>query len=227
MTFIFNVVIPVLAAIAIAVALFFVGRAFSQRAQGRNQPYGVGRQALRRSMQLDFIRGMAAALVGLLLFGVSSLSGVVESAVPHSPAPPTAVIEAAPEGDLSTPTSTATVAAPEPATPTPTITPTVVTPTMTPSPTPEPVPETAIVQSGVGVWLRAGPSAEAEQLEWLLDGTILTLLSDRQVGEDFEWQEVRAPSGQEGWVAVEFIIYDTDLEEEPPAVEEDDDDDDE
>jgi hypothetical protein len=218
-TFIFNVVIPVLAAIAIVVALFFVGRAVSQRAQGKNQPYGVGRQALRRSMQLDFIRGMAAALVGLLLFGVSSLSGVVESAVPQSSASPTAVIEAAPDVASATPTPTATVAA---STPTPTTTPTVITPTMTPSSTPEPVPETAVVQSGVGVWLRAGPSAEAEQLEWLLDGTILTLLSDRQVGEDFEWQEVRAPSGQEGWVAVEFIIYDTDLEEEPPAAEEDD-----
>jgi hypothetical protein len=222
--FVFNVVIPVLGGIAILVALFFIGRAFARRSQGQSQPYSVGRQVLRRSMQIDFIRGMAAALVGLLLFTVSGLGDVMGTAVSQPETERTPVVEMQPESE-ATPTATTTI---HTATPTLTATPTVSEPTATPtdipSPTatPEPVPETAVVQSGVGVWLRSNPSSDAEQLEWLLDGTVLTLLPGYQAGDEFEWQEVRAPSGQEGWVAVEFIIYDTDLETEPEAEDDED-----
>jgi hypothetical protein len=69
-------------------------------------------------------------------------------------------------------------------------------------------PQTATVSSGVGVWLRAAATTEAEQLEWILDGTVLTLLPGRQSAEGFEWQQVRTPAGNEGWVAVDFIVYD-------------------
>jgi hypothetical protein len=215
--FILSVVLPVLATVTILVALFFIGRAFVQRAQRARQPYGVGQQETRRAMQIDFIRGFAAAVVGLLLLLVSGLGGWIEPAVSQPPAEPTPVVEAAPGTDTTTtPTPTATAVTPT-ITPTatpdaPTATPTI---TATPTETPQPEPETAVVQSGVGVWLRSAPSPDSEQLEWLLDGTVLTLLPGYQVGEAFEWQEVRAPSGQEGWVAVEFIIYDTDLPDEP------------
>jgi flagellar basal body-associated protein FliL len=217
--FIFNVVLPVLAAVTILAALFFIGRAFVQRAQRARQPYGVGQQETRRAMQVDFIRGFAAAVVGLLLLLVSGLGGQIEPAVSQPPAEPTPVVETAPGTDTdttTTPTATAVTATITPtATPdTPTATPTI---TATPTETPQPEPETAVVQSGVGVWLRSAPSPDSEQLEWLLDGTVLTLLPGYQVGEEFEWQEVRAPSGQEGWVAVEFIVYDTDLPDEPEA----------
>jgi hypothetical protein len=219
--FIFNVVLPVLAAVTILAALFFIGRAFVQRAQRARQPYGVGQQETRWAMQVDFIRGFAAAVVGLLLLLVSGLGGRIEPAVSQPPVEPTPVVETEPGTDTemtATPTPTVT-AVPATSTPTatpdePTATPTI---TATPTETPQPEPETAVVQSGVGVWLRSAPSPDSEQLEWLLDGTVLTLLPGYQVGEEFEWQEVRAPSGQEGWVAVEFIVYDTDLPDEPES----------
>ncbi|MFO7539940.1 MAG: SH3 domain-containing protein [Chloroflexota bacterium] len=220
MAFIFNVILPVLAAITILAAVFFIGRAFIQRGQRARQPYGLGQQESRRAMQVDFIRGFAAAVVGLLLLLVSGLGGLAESVASQLSTEPTRVVETIPElpdtETETTPTATATAVI---ATTTPTATPdeppTTPTPTATPTSTPQPEPETAVVQSGVGVWLRSAPDADSEQLEWLLDGTVLTLLPGRQMGSDFEWQEVRAPSGQEGWVAVEFIVYDTDLVDEP------------
>jgi SH3-like domain-containing protein len=35
----------------------------------------------------------------------------------------------------------------------------------------------------------------------------LELLPDRQTVDDLEWQQVRTPAGNEGWVAAEFLIY--------------------
>jgi hypothetical protein len=55
--------------------------------------------------------------------------------------------------------------------------------------------------------LRSLPSTEGEQLEWVLDGTTLLLLPGKQTADEFEWQQVRTPTGLEGWVAVDFIIY--------------------
>jgi hypothetical protein len=36
---------------------------------------------------------------------------------------------------------------------------------------------------------------------------VLTVLAGREVVDGFEWQQVRTPAGNEGWVAVEFIVY--------------------
>jgi SH3-like domain-containing protein len=36
---------------------------------------------------------------------------------------------------------------------------------------------------------------------------VLTLLPGRETVNGTEWQQVRAPSGNEGWVAVEFLNY--------------------
>jgi SH3-like domain-containing protein len=65
-----------------------------------------------------------------------------------------------------------------------------------------------VVTSEVGVWLRGTPSTEGEQLEWVLGGTILTVLPGQQTADDFDWQQVRTPAGNEGWVAVDFIQID-------------------
>ena len=70
-----------------------------------------------------------------------------------------------------------------------------------------PEPQTAFVNSEVGVWLRSAPSTSGEQVEWLLNGAELIVLDGKQSADDLEWQQVRAFSGNEGWVAVPFITY--------------------
>ncbi|MBX7253849.1 MAG: SH3 domain-containing protein, partial [Candidatus Promineofilum sp.] len=65
--------------------------------------------------------------------------------------------------------------------------------------------QTATVSSGVGVWLRGAPSTTGEQLEWLLDGTVVTLLPGQQTADDLLWQQVRTEAGVEGWVARDFL----------------------
>ena len=62
-----------------------------------------------------------------------------------------------------------------------------------------------MVNSGVGVWLRAIPSVDGEQLEWVLDGTVLILLDQVENTAEFSWQYVQTPAGNVGWVAASFI----------------------
>lgn len=59
--------------------------------------------------------------------------------------------------------------------------------------------------SGQGLFLRAQPSTSSTPLETLPEGTRLEQIGDDQVEADFVWRHVRAPSGQEGWVAVDFL----------------------
>ncbi len=78
-------------------------------------------------------------------------------------------------------------------------------PTETPLPAPTDAANIAIVSSGVGVWLRDAPTTNSEQLEWLLEGVVLTLLDGQQTADGFDWQEVRTAAGVDGWVAAEYI----------------------
>ena len=96
------------------------------------------------------------------------------------------------------------------AVPTPVSAPPTLTPPIQPSATIEPptaLPKTAVVSSGVGVWLRRDPGTSGEQLEWLLDGAVLTILAGTQQVDGYEWQHVLSAAGIEGWVAVDFIVY--------------------
>lgn len=204
-----NVIIPLLAGISLLLALFFVLRAWQQRSGVSRAAYSVGRQEARQAMQVDVVRGIAAFLVGLILLGVFGLSPrPVESALPPTGTLPATAPDAALDA-TSTPTATAEIIPTD--TPTLEPSPTVpeVTATATPLPTDTPVPEpsTATVSSGVGVWLRAAPSTGAEQLEWLLDGTVVNLLEGYETADDLEWQQVQTPAGSVGWVAVAYIIY--------------------
>jgi cytoskeletal protein RodZ len=200
-----------------------MGRGLGARGRINRQAYGVGQQEARRAMQLNFMRAIAAFIVGAVMLGAWGLNlAAAERQPPPTAAPsPTAPADA----DEAAPTNTAVPLNP---TPTPTVTP-VVIPTMTPaapltatatltgpvtSPAETAVPatatpdeDTAAVNSAVGVWLRAEPNTDAEQLEWVLDGTVLTLLPGLETGDNFEWQQVRTPEGNEGWVAVDFITY--------------------
>jgi hypothetical protein len=212
-----DVIVPALAGVSFVMAVFFLFRAFRFRSLSSRANYGVAQQEALQAMRVDFVRTVAATFVGLILFGVIGLSpGPSESepaATTASTAPPpsTHTPTARPSATTAPAQVAPTEAEQEPATPVPTVTfPSVTeTPTAVPSITPIPEPVTATVASGVGVWLRSIPSTEGEQLKWVFDGTILTLLPGFETADDLDWQEVRTPDGNEGWVAAEFIIYGT------------------
>ena len=83
--------------------------------------------------------------------------------------------------------------------------------TLTPSPTPTPVPTDtpiviiAVVNSPNGLWLREKPGG-TQELELIADLSEIIVLEGTDIAEGLEWRRVRTQSGQEGWVAVEFII---------------------
>lgn len=211
---ILNGVLLALAIICLLVALGFLMRAFGARNQAQSAAYSVGRQELRRDMQVDLVRGAAFLLVSLTVwavFGLSLQPGRVDAnlsatATVTVASEATSTVTAAP-----TATSTQTPAGTNTPAPTPTTPPDI--PTQTPSPTPTPTdtprPPTAIVNSPNGLFLRERPGG-VQEVELIADGAELLLLPGRETVADLEWQQVRTPTGNEGWVAVEFIIYQQD-----------------
>lgn len=208
MTAVLNTIILAFMALSIAAALFFVMRALRARSLSAKETYGVGQVEAARSMKIDIARGITFVFLGLILLGVYGLSSRPTEAIaePTPPPLPTTVLEVSTdEPDTAVPTTTTVIPTPVSATIAPIDTPTV---EPTPEPTelpPTPAPVTAVVTSEVGVWLRATPSTTGEQLEWVLNGTVLTVLPGQETADDFDWQQVRTPSGNEGWVAVDFI----------------------
>lgn len=209
MTAVFNYIILAFMVISIVAALYFVGRGLRARSLSTKETYGVGQVEAARSMKIDIARGIAFVFLGLILLGVYGLSSRPTEAIGEpTPLPPTTVLDTSTDvPDTAVPSLTATPFIPTPVSAT--IAPTEM-PTIEPSPEPteEPAtaaPVTAVVTSEVGVWLRGTPSTTGEQLEWVLNGTILTVLPGQQTADDFQWQQVRAPGGREGWVAVDFI----------------------
>ncbi|HFE66449.1 MAG TPA: hypothetical protein ENJ93_04220 [Chloroflexi bacterium] len=222
MTAVVNFVILLLALSAFVAAVYFVIRAFRYKGQSVKATYNVGQVEARRAMQVDFIRAVAAFLVGLIMLGVVgwlnpfNVDASDESNTPVE-AEPSPVITLTPATIVPSPLPTNTAdqpiitepamtatAVPLPPSPTPLLP---ATDTAVPLPTDTPQPTTATVQSGVGVWLRSIPSTDGDQVEWLLDGAILELLPGLESDGELDWQQVRAPSGNEGWVAVPFIVY--------------------
>jgi len=204
-TVVFNIILPVLAGVSLIAALFFVTRAFSERSRSSREAYGVGQVEASRAMRIDWVRALAAGLVGLILLAVFLMT------LPPPPLEPAADTLASPTAVSPTDAATTTATLPPPVqvtnTPEPSATspaPTV-TPTLPPIPAATPEPRTAVVSSGVGVWLRATPSASGEQVEYLLDGVILTLLPGVETADGFQWQQARTLDGNEGWVAIGFL----------------------
>jgi len=223
-TTILNIAIPLLALISLVAVVFFFGRAFTLKMQASKQKYGVGQFEKTREMKLDVMRGVGAAILGLIflaVFGVmprpSDTVDVVETPVPTMTAtiavtpsptvtavvvptiePGTAVIFPTSTPDSAVPVNTPTSDSPAAATPIPTVAAATATAV-------GPVEKTAVVSSGVGVWLRDAPTINSNQLEWLLEGVILTVLDGQQTADDLDWQEVRTGDGVEGWVASDYI----------------------
>jgi hypothetical protein len=211
-TAVLNIVFAGIAGLAILAALYYGGRAFIRRGQPIESAYNVGRQQARRNVQIDLVRALAAIVVALIFLGAFGLTPrpIVPLISPTEPAPvleatavPTEPASIAPT-DLPTDSpATPIITESQPVDPSPLP---VVEPTAVPTNTPAPVVDTAIVSSGVGVWLRAAPSTTGEQLEWLLDGTVLTLLEGQQTADDLLWQQVQTDAGVIGWVAADFLL---------------------
>lgn len=210
MTAVLNIVFAGLAGVAILAALYYGGRAVMRRGQPTESAYNVGRLEARRSVQIDLIRALASIVLALIFLGAFGLTPRPVEPL-FSPTEP-AVLEASPEAPDATPLP---IDLPDPIVPTLTAPPVETAvptnpPTDEPSPaptnTPEPASNTAIVSSGVGVWLRATPSTTGEQLEWLLDGTVLTLLDGQETADALLWRQVQTETGLTGWVAADFIV---------------------
>ncbi|MDX1414590.1 MAG: SH3 domain-containing protein [Candidatus Promineifilaceae bacterium] len=203
MAVVFNIILPVLAGIAILAMFYFIGRAFAARSKASHQAYNVGKQEALKSSRVNLVRAVFALIIGLIILGAVGIRPVVNQSLPSATATP--VVET-PELTVEAtlpPTATEATATlqPSPTLPEPTAT---NTPLPTLTSTPEPL--TATVSSGVGVYLRVEPSVDAEQLEWLLEGTELIVLDGRQTIDDLLWQQVQSESGLVGWVASDFIV---------------------
>ncbi|GEM_PF-468040 len=74
-------------------------------------------------------------------------------------------------------------------------------------PTAPPMPDVFVVSgtAGQGLFLRSEPDSNAVVLETLPDGTNVEQIGDENPGPNYVWRHVRAPSGQEGWVAAEWL----------------------
>jgi hypothetical protein len=216
-TTILNIVIPFLAFVSLIAVVFFFGRAFTLKMQASKQTYGVGQFEKTREMKLDVMRGVGAAILGLIFlaaFGIMPRSSETVSESAETPVPamtatlvitpsPTVTAIVIPTMEPGTavifPTSTPdSVIAPDDS---PTAIPTIAPATATAAP----AVKTAVVASGVGVWLRDAPTVNSNQLEWLLEGVILTVLDGQQTADELDWQEVRTSDGVEGWVASDYI----------------------
>ena len=204
-----------LAIASILAALFFILRGL--RLRGRMSRYGVGRQENRRGMLRAMLVGVIALLGGLgfwLAYGITvQNAGIVEATpLPTLTVTPSLVLPTStPKTEIGTatqlPTPNIMATSLPSATPTtpldiPTNTP---SPTFTPSATPKP--PTAIVNSPNGLYLRDVPAGIAE-LEIIPHGAELILLDGRETIDELEWQKVRTNAGNEGWVALSFLVLD-------------------
>ena len=205
MTTVLNIVLLSLAGLSVLGALYFLAKGLGARSRINRQAYSVGQVEARRTSLLNWVRAgflFLAALIFLGIFAVRPLLSGREPDVVPTPTLPAAAATLAPDVTPQVTAPATTEAVPQAS---PTVLPASPTAEAPTAPTVAPAPQTATVSSGVGVWLRGTPSTTGEQLEWLLDGTLVTLLPGQQTADDLVWQQVRTEAGVEGWVARDFL----------------------
>jgi hypothetical protein len=203
-----SIVVLSLAGVCALVALFFLVRGIQARLSRSQHPYGVGQQETRHDMQVNLLRAGFMLIITLILLGIYGLipgEGTDDGAsTPTSEIVATAATTATAEDAIE---STMTL---PPATPAPsqTILATTVTPTATATmeATSTPTVAMVVVNSPNGLWLREAPGG-TQEVELIAHEAELELLPGRQTLEDLEWQQVRTRNGNEGWVAVDFLIF--------------------
>ncbi len=204
MAVVLNIVLPILAGISILAMLYFLLRALRSRVKSSRQAYNVGRQEKVRSSKVNLIRAAFSLILALIFLAVIGISPTVQRLLPeptNTPRPQSTTAPTSAATLVPTATIFSTTVEPSPTSPIPTVT---TTPLPTSTSTPEPL--TATVSSGVGVWLRQAPGTETEQLQWLLEGTVLIVMPGQQTAEELQWQQVQTEDGIVGWVASDFIV---------------------
>lgn len=200
-TIIFTIVIPILAGICLLLTIYFAWKAFSSRRGASNKSYDVGRVEAKIASQVYVIRSIFMLILTLILLGVMGIGTQTSlNEPPPTIAPEPTVTAVVTEAPTSTPNILPT-SEPSSTSPIPTT-----TPTPLPTATNTPAPLSATVNSEVGIWLRSAPTVESEQLEYLIDGTVVLVLPGREVADELEWQEVQTDAGLTGWVAADFIV---------------------
>lgn len=58
---------------------------------------------------------------------------------------------------------------------------------------------------GLGLFLRASADSNSQIVATLPEGTRVEQIGEDTQGASYVWRQVRAPDGQEGWVAVDFL----------------------
>ena len=201
---ILNIILLATGILFLLVGAFFLFQALTMRSSVGDLAYGVQKQEATLSTRINIARAVLFFILGLIVLSVFALipSSNEEESVPTE----TPTAEQSPQpSTTSQPTRTATLVQ-ETATASATVPSRTPFPTDTPEPTETPALPSAVVNSPNGLWLREAPGG-SQELELVPDGTVLILLAGRETADELEWQEVRTPAGNEGWVAVEFIEY--------------------
>ena len=203
MTTVLNIVLLSLAGLSVVGALYFLAKGLGARSRITRQAYSVGQVEARRTSLLNWVRAGLFFLAALIFLGIFAVRPLLSGREPAVVPTPTLSAATPPPDATAAATAPATTASPSQADPT--VLPASPTAQATVAATIAPTPQTATVSSGVGVWLRGAPSTTGEQLEWLLDGTVVTLLPGQETADDLLWQQVRTEAGIEGWVARDFL----------------------
>ena len=180
------------AVVAIAGALIFFWQTQEAQRAARRALFDTERQVYLDRIRRGRLSALGLVVLALILF-VVDLGG---SAIANPPPTPTPTV-------TPTPTSPPPTIGPSP---TPTLP--LPTATLTPEPSPTAPPQTATVTGAGTLGLRLRDAPNGNLIDYLIDGTLLTLLPDAPVRTDdgLEWQRVIDPQGREGWVATQYIV---------------------
>lgn len=179
-------------------ALYFFAQGLTLRQRAARELYAVARQSSRSKMNTAWLRGLFFLAVSLLLLLVWIIA-------PHSDSALSPILTPV----LSVPPIVATIGSGSPSL-TPTTSPTlplVATASLTTTLTlPPPLPSAARVNAPNGLRLFTLPGGP-DVLELMPDKAELVVLEGRERVGGAEWQRVRAPSGNEGWVTVAYLVF--------------------
>lgn len=215
MTGLLNTLFLIIAGLFLFGSVILLIRGLQARSSLTDRAYGVERQEVRHEMLVSFTRSAVLLFIALVVFAIYGLVPRDEEIEPVATVTRASIINPTNEADgtlvptpFTPPTRATELAAPATsATPGEQST-RVNEPTQSPTTTLQA--KTAVVNSFNGLWLRSDPDPESDQLELIPNEAVLIVLHESEPTDQSEWQQVRSPSGLEGWVFIQFIVYQQD-----------------